>query len=64
MITLHNYGARAIFLLFCDHTDTEPESQEIEMSIYQSIFNHTNIPKALCDKDINTVKDGRKMTLA
>ena len=27
--TLHNYGARVILLLFCDHTDTESESREI-----------------------------------
>ena len=60
MITLHNYGARAIFLLFCDHTDTESESREIQMSISQPIFTNTNISKALWDNDINTVQDGRK----
>ena len=61
MITLHNYGARAIFLLFCDHTYTESESQEIEMSISQPIFTHKNISKAIWDNAINTVQDGRKM---
>ena len=40
MVIIHNYGARSISLLFCDHQDTESESCEIEMSIYQPIFNH------------------------
>ena len=61
VINLHNYGARSIFLLFCDHTDTESESREIEMSISQPIFNHTNKSKSLWDNAINNVQDGRKM---
>ena len=37
---IHIYGARDIYLLFCDHQDTESESQEIEMSISQQISTH------------------------
>ena len=59
VITLHIYGARVIFLLFCDHTDTEPESREIEMIISQPIFTHTNIWKALWDNAINNLQDSR-----
>ena len=40
MVFLHIYRARTIFLLCCDHQDTESESREIEISIYQPIFNH------------------------
>ena len=35
------YGARAIFLLFYDHQDTESESREIEISVAGPIFTHT-----------------------
>ena len=31
MVVIHTYGALVIFLLFCDHQDTEFESQETEM---------------------------------
>ena len=61
MIIVHHHGARAIFLLFCDHTDTESESREIEVRISQSIFTHKNISKSLCDNAFNTIQDGRKM---
>ena len=40
MVTIHIYGARAIFLLFCVHQDTGSESCEIEMRISQPIFTH------------------------
>ena len=32
------YGARASFILFCDHQDTESESQEIEIGVAGPIF--------------------------
>ena len=41
--TLHNYGARVILLLFCDHTDTESESREIEIVVLGLIFTQKNI---------------------
>ena len=47
---IHIYGARAIFLLFCDHQDTESESREVEMRISQPIFTHKNISKYLWKK--------------
>ena len=47
MSILHIHGARAIFLLFCDHQDTESESCEIDMSISQPIFTHKNIYQML-----------------
>ena len=31
VIDTHTYGARSIFLLFCDNQDTESESQGIEI---------------------------------
>ena len=31
VVILHIYGARAIFLLFCNNQDTESGSQEIEI---------------------------------
>ena len=40
---IHIYGARAIFLLVCGRQGTESESQELEMSKYQPIFNQKNI---------------------
>ena len=58
VLILHIYGARAIFLLFYYHLDTEYESCEIEMSIYQTIFRHDNIPKALWDNNIHTLQNG------
>ena len=33
MAILHIYGARAIFLLFCDHQYTESESREMEIGV-------------------------------
>ena len=37
------YGARASFILFCDHQDTESESQEIEIGVAGPIFTQKNI---------------------
>ena len=60
VVVLHNFGARAIFLLFCDHQDTDSESCEIKMSISEPIFTHKKISKALWDNSIHTILDGRK----
>ena len=60
VVILHNYGARGILLIFCDLPDTESESCEIRMSIYQAIFNHKNISKALWDNYIHTLQYRRK----
>ena len=57
----HIYGARAVFLLFCDHQDTESESYETEMSISKPIFNNENASKSLWYKGIYTLQDGRKL---
>ena len=59
---VHIYGAWAISLLFCDHQDTESESQEFKMSISQPIYNHKKIPKALWKNDINNI-EGRRIIL-
>ena len=37
---LNIYGSRAIFLLFCDHQDNESESQDIELGVSGTRFNH------------------------
>ena len=57
---IHIYEARANFILFCDHPDTECKSCEIEMSISQPIFTHNNISKAIWDNDIHTIQYRRK----
>ena len=44
MTILHIYGARYIFLFFY-HQDTESELCEIEMSIYQPIYNNEKTAK-------------------
>ena len=31
VVILHIYGARAIFLLFCNHQETESESREMKI---------------------------------
>ena len=61
LIVLHIHGYRSIFLLFCDHQDTESELCEIEMSISQPILTHKNTSKALLDTNIQTIQDGRKI---
>ena len=58
---IHTYGGTAIFLLFCDHQDTESESNEIDMSIPQDIFTRKNISNSLWDNYINNLQDRRKM---
>ena len=53
-----------MFLLFCDHQDTESESCEIEMTIPQPIFtDNIYITKALCDINICALQDRRKMMI-
>ena len=37
------YGARASYILFCNHQDTEYESREIEIGVAGSIFTKKNI---------------------
>ena len=60
VVILRIYGARTIFLLFCDDKDTEYEQQEIEMNTSQLIFTHKNISRALGDNDIHNLQKGRK----
>ena len=60
MAILHICGARDIILLFFDHQDTESESFEIQMSIFQTIFTHKKTAEAIWDKDIPTLKIGEK----
>ena len=57
---IYIYGARAIFLLFCDHQDTESESHEIEISIYQPIFTQKYSTNALWDNIAYTLQDKGK----
>ena len=57
VVIFHISGARAIFLLFCDHQDTESESCEMEISISEPIFTHKNISKALWENGIHTILD-------
>ena len=47
MVILPIYGARAIFLLFCDHQDSGSESREMKIGVAGPIFTHKNISKAL-----------------
>ena len=62
LVFLHIYGIRApISLLFFYHQETESESCEIEMRIYQPISTHKNISKALLDNDIHTLQDKKKI---
>ena len=60
MAILHIYGARAVFLIFCVHQDTESDSCEIEMSTSQPIFTHKNISKALWENISILYKMGGK----
>ena len=55
------YGALDIFLLFCDHQDTEYEACEIYISISQPIFTHKNISEYIWINDIHTLRDGEKI---
>ena len=58
---IYIYRARAIFLIFCVHQDTESEQCEIYIKISQPIFTGTKIPRALWDNDIHTLKYGRRI---
>ena len=40
---LHVHGARAIFLLFCDHYYTWTESRELLIGVAGPVINHENI---------------------
>ena len=59
VVITHIYGDRSISPLFCYHQDIESELYEIEMSISKLIFTHEKISKALWDKNIHTIHDGR-----
>ena len=61
VVLIHIYGARSIFLLFCDHQDTESESRKTETSISQTTPTHKMILKALWDNSFHTLQYGRKM---
>ena len=58
---IHIYGATDIFLLFYDHQDIGSKPHEIEMSIYQPIFNHKKISKYPWDNGIHNLQYGRKI---
>ena len=60
VVYIHIYEVRAIFLLFCYHLDTESESCEIKMSIYQPIYNRKRYPR-ICENYIHTLQDGRRI---
>ena len=47
MAILPIFGARAIFLIFCNHQDTESESREIKISVAGPTFTNKNIAKDL-----------------
>ena len=38
VVVLRIYGSLAIFILFFDHQDTESESREMEIGVYQPIL--------------------------
>ena len=40
MVIIHIYGTRAIFLLFCNHQDTESKSRVVEIGVTGPIFTH------------------------
>ena len=37
LVVIHIYGARAILLLFCNHQDTESESQAMDIGVYKKL---------------------------
>ena len=47
---IHIYGARFIFLLFCDHQDTESDYWEMEISVYGKIFTHKNTKRSMVNQ--------------
>ena len=60
MVIILIYMARVIFLLFCVRQDTKYEERETNISIDIPIFTKKKVRKALCDKDIYTLQDGKK----
>ena len=60
VVILNIYGARSMFLLFCDHQDTEYESCGIYMSISQPIFTYNKISNYIWNNNIYSVQYGRK----
>ena len=42
---IHIYGARAIFLLFCDHEDTESEPSEMAIDVAGPILTQKKIQR-------------------
>ena len=60
MADIHIYQYIAILLLFCDHQDTESESQDIKLSVASPTFTKKTI-KSLWDTDIHTSQDGRQI---
>ena len=58
MSVIHIYGARAMFLLFCDHQDTESKSQEMEIGASQPILTQKKTSKTLWGNNIHTLKYG------
>ena len=57
LVVLHIYGARAIFLLFCDHQETESETREMNIGAAGPMFTKKR-SNALCDNNIHTLHDG------
>ena len=56
VVILHIYEARAFFPRFCENQETESESCEIKMIIYQPLFTRKNISKAIWYNNINTLQ--------
>ena len=63
MSILHIYGDIANFLIFCDHQDTESESNKIEINIYQPIFTHKKISKVSWENYIHTLQYGKQFVV-
>ena len=57
VVILPIYGALAISLLFCDHQDTEYESQDMENGVAGPILTQKKPPNPLWDNDIHTLQD-------
>ena len=61
MVIIHIYGARAIFLLFFDHQDSESERQYVVIFVAVPISTSKNISKAPWDDNIDTLQGVRKI---
>ena len=55
------YGARASFILFCDHQDTESESQEIEIGVAGPIFTQKKIKRTIGKEYLYSTRLGQKL---